>query len=160
MEPIITKPVTLDIKELIKLSRLLSITAWNITFIGLVIILLISYLYMAINIGNFILLFYGVAFIILLIMMFHNRLSKYFTDPRNKSIFSERVFIFDEQKLTIKADNGTTSELLYSEFVDFMYKRRLYILYKDSSSSYIIPETAFQSEEDLQRFKELFNFKD
>ena len=86
--------------------------------------------------------------------------SEFNKDKYNRYLFDESVYTFEEDKLTIRASNGGYAEKPYPTIVKTKVVGDYYLLFVDSLSFYPIKNDIFQSEQDHQKFRELFNFSD
>lgn len=79
----------------------------------------------------------------------------------NRFMFSPCKFTFDESKLICyDIEMNTSIEIAYKRVVKQKQTKQHYLLFTNKFMAYTLPKEVFQSEEDHQRFKELFNFND
>lgn len=158
MEPIITHATKVDSKELEKISRLVTRSYWSITYTIFYLIFLAIYIYMAVLLGSFWFLFAGVTFMIFSLYLNSSSFSEFSKNRDNRYLFDECVYTFEENKLIAKASNGGYTEKPYPTIVRTKIVGDYYLLFIDSITFFPIKKDIFQSEEDHQRFRELFNF--
>lgn len=173
MEPIITKEFALNNANTFKAILIAGPQSKYIRIFLMIIGIYISYTYINVVIdiinlyinGGIDMLEWRHYFILLVPVIFYLTFKLTFGQMFMKSkafaiLSKNRTITFSDDSIKIDVEGGARSELKMSIASNVKYKFKNYIISLEGMGAITVPSSAFQSEEDEQRFRELFNFKD